>query len=496
MFSFFDAFQSAPILYSLIGAAAGIIWGAMPGLSMTMGMALLATFSYGMDIGSACAFLMGVYTGATFGGAISAVLVNIPGTPDSVPIQMTGYPLTRKGRGGEAIATAIFASFIGNWVGILALALLAPMLIAFSLNFGAWEQFLLAMWGILLAGSIGSEGQSPLKGWISGWIGLAIAMVGMEPILAYPRLVFNVPELRGGIEFIPVLIGLFGIAEVMRMARAGEPAREGRAPGRVWPRFDLLRRYYRSAIRSSAIGTIIGVVPGGGAPMANFLSYEIGQRTSGKDFSKGSMEGVICTGTSDNAAIGGSLLPALALGIPSSAAVAVFMAALAYHGVVVGPSVEQSQPGFLGFLYGTLVVANIAMYILGFALLKPIMKLLKMPVHYLMPMVAMLCMIGAYSVQLSVFDMWIALIFGGIGFYLSRTGFPLAPMVFAMILGKIADENLRKSVIIFRDDTIGTLLSRPVGLVIMLLIVVTIAYGIRGSFSRREPTQSPQLSSK
>ena len=170
MFSFFDAFGASPILFSVLGAGAGIIWGAVPGLSMTMGMALLATFSYGMDIQTAAAFLMGIYTGATFGGAISAVLINIPGTPDSVPIQLCGYPLTEQGRGGEAIATAIFASFIGNWVGILALALVAPLLIVFALNFGAWEQFLLALWGILLAGSISGESDSMIKGWISGWI--------------------------------------------------------------------------------------------------------------------------------------------------------------------------------------------------------------------------------------------------------------------------------------------------------------------------------------
>tara|TARA_R110002049_G_scaffold201563_1_gene372301 strand:+ start:14779 stop:16272 length:1494 start_codon:yes stop_codon:yes gene_type:complete len=478
LFSFFDAFGASPILFSVLGAGAGIIWGAMPGLSMTMGMALLATFSYGMDIQSAAAFLMGIYTGATFGGAISAILINIPGTPDSVPIQLCGYPLTEQGRGGEAIATAIFASFIGNWVGLLALALVAPLLIVFALNFGAWEQFLLALWGILLAGSISGESDSMVKGWISGWIGLAIAMVGLEPILGYPRLVFDVPELRGGVAFIPVLIGLFGIAEVMRIAGRQSQNTEARPVGRVWPRFDLLRRYYRSALRSSAIGTVVGVIPGGGAPMANFLSYEIGQRASGKQFHKGSMEGVICTGTSDNAAIGGSLLPALALGIPSSAAIAVVMAALAYHGVVIGPSLEQSQPGFLVFLFGTLIVANLAMYVLGFALLKPIIRLLAMPPALLMPMVAMLCMIGAYSVQLSVFDMWVAIGFGIFGYLLVRYDFPLAPMVFALILGKIADENLRKSAIIFSENTTSQLLSRPIGLIILLLILVTILYGI------------------
>ncbi|WP_292897359.1 tripartite tricarboxylate transporter permease [Nitratireductor sp.] len=490
MFSFFEAFTASPILYSVIGAAAGIIWGAIPGLSMTMGIALLATFSYSMSIFDAAAFLMGVYTGATFGGAVSAVLINIPGTPDSVPIQLAGYPLTKRGRGGEAIATAIFASFVGNWVGILILALTAPLLIMFALEFGAWEQFLLALCGILLAGSISGEGDSAIKGWISGWIGLAISMVGLEPILGYPRLVFDVPNLRGGVDFIAALIGLFGIAEVMRMAGQKNPRVSRMVIGRCWPRFDLLRKYAGAALRSSGLGTVIGVIPGGGSPMANFLSYELGQRISGKDFSKGSIEGVVCTGTSDNASIGGSLLPALALGIPSSAAVAVFMAALAYHGVVVGPSVELSQPGFLSYLYGTLIVANFAMYVLAFLLLKPIMKMLALPPSVLMPMVAMLCMVGAYSVQLSVFDMWIALAFGLFGYVMSRSGFPLAPMVFAMILGKLADENLRKAVIIFKDDALLSVFSRPVGLVIIAVIVLIVGFGLKRSLDTRAGRKS------
>lgn len=481
MFSFVEAFMPLPIFYSLIGAAAGIVWGAIPGLSMTMGMALLATFSYTMDIRDACAFLMGVYTGATFGGAISAVLINIPGTPDSVPIQMAGHPLTRQGRGGEAIATALFASFLGNWVGILLLMVTAPVLITFALNFGAWEQFLLALWGILVAGSISGEGDSVIKGWISGWLGLAIAMVGLEPILGYPRLVFDVPELRGGVQFIPALIGLFGVAEVMRMAGQPGGTVSRMKIGSIRPNFGALRAYYRSAIRSSVLGTVIGVIPGGGAPMANFLSYQIGQRASGKDFSKGSVEGVICTGTSDNAAIGGSLLPAMALGLPSSAAVAVFMAALSYQGVIVGPTVEQSQPGFLAFLYGTLIVANLAMYAMAMALLKPSMKVLSLPPSILMPMVAILCMIGAYSVQLSVFDMWVALGFGLVGYVLHKLRFPLAPMVFAMILGTLADENLRKAVIIFEGESLTSVLLRPGSVVILLIIALTIGLGLRST---------------
>lgn len=479
MYSFFSAFSFEPILYSCIGAIAGIIWGALPGLSMTMGMALLAQFSYSMDITSACAFMMGVYTGASFGGTVSAILMNIPGTPDSVPVQLAGYPLTRQGRGGEALATAITASFMGNWFGILVLIGLSPLLLSFALSFGAWEQFLLALWGILVAGSLSGEGDSPIKGWISGWIGLGIALVGLEPILGYQRMTFGYKELMGGIEFIPALIGLFGIAEVMRVAASSTPADKSVVLGRIMPRMDHLVRYVRPALRSSAIGTFVGIIPGGGAPMANFLSYELGQRSSGKDFSKGSIEGVVCCSTSDNAVIGGSLLPAMALGLPSSAAIAVFMAALAYQGVIVGPAIEQSQPGFMQFVYGTLIVANFAMYIFAFVLIKPSMKILSISPAILMPIVAVLCVVGSYALQLSTFDMYVAFVFGIVGYVMYNWGFPLAPMVFAMILGQLADENLRKALIIFEGQSMTDILLRPVALIIMAIIVATIVYGLR-----------------
>jgi putative tricarboxylic transport membrane protein len=479
MFSFFGAFLAEPILLACIGAAAGILWGAMPGLSMTMGMALLAPFSYSMDIMNACAFMMGVYTGASFGGTVSAVLINIPGTPDSVPVQLAGYPLTRQGRGGEAMATAIMAAFVGNWFGIVVLMLLAPVLISFALSFGAWEQFLVAVWGILIAGTISGEGDSPIKGWISGWLGLAISMVGLEAIHAYPRMTFDVPELRGGIGFIPALIGMFGIAEVMRMAAQPSAIESNVVVGRTWPRFDLLFKYARSALRSSAIGTFIGIIPGGGAPMANFLSYELGQRSSGKVFAKGSMEGVICCQTSDNAVIGGSLLPAMSLGIPSSAAIAIFMAALAYQGVIVGPAVEQSQPGFLNFLYGTLIVANFAMYLLAFLLLKPCMRMLATPPSILMPIVVVLCLVGSFASSLATFDIYVALVFGLVGYVMVRWGFPLAPMVFAMILGPLADENLRRAMVVFQGESLTAVLARPFGLVLLVVIAATIVYGLR-----------------
>lgn len=485
MFSFFDAFTTTALLYSCLGAGLGILWGAMPGLSMTMGMALLAQFSYSMGIVDATAFLMGIYTGATFGGAISAILINIPGTPDAVPTQLAGYPVAKRGRGGEALGMAIAGSFIGNLAGVLVLVALTPVLLVFALNFGAWEQFLLAVWGILIAGSLSGESDSALKGWISGWLGLCLAMIGIEPIAGYDRMTFGIPNLLGGVQFIPALIGLFGLAEVLRIANQQDTDRIPAEVGRVVPSLGHFRRYANSALRSSAIGTFIGMVPGGGAPMATFLAYDWGQKSSGKDFSKGSVEGVVCSETANNACIGGSLLPTMSLGIPGTAAAAVFMAALAFQGVIVGPAIGQSQPGFMEFLYGTLLVANFAMYVFGFSLIKPSIWALSIRKDVLMPLVSVLCVVGAYSLQLSTFDMYVMLVFGVVGYALKKWEFPLAPMVFAMILGGMADENFRKAMIIFSSDGFLDLFLRPIGLIMMGIIAITLYKGVAATFSSR-----------
>ena len=224
------------------------------------------------------------------------------------------------------------------------------------------------------------------------------------------------------------------------------------------------------------------MVPGGGAPMATFLAYDLGQRSSGKDFSKGSVEGVVCSETANNACIGGSLLPTMSLGIPGTAAAAVFMAALAFQGVVVGPAINHSQPGFMQFLYGTLLLANLAMYVFGFLLIRPSLWALSVRKDVLMPLVSVLCVVGAFSLQLSTFDVSVMLVFGVIGYVMKRWEFPLAPMVFAMILGGMADENFRKAMIIFSSDSFLDVLLRPIGVIMMAIIAITLYRGLGRTF--------------
>jgi len=466
----------------LLGVTMGILWGAMPGLSTTMAMALLIGLSAGMDQYPAIMFMLGVYTGSVFGGAISAVLINIPGTPDAVPTMMEGHPLAMKGEGGLALGTAIAASFMGNWVGILLLISLIPLILTFALEFKSWEMFLLAMWGIAICGSM-SAGEMPLKGWISGWIGLLIAFVGLDSIHGIPRYTFGVRMLEDGISYIPILIGLFGLTEILRVLPQKVPYGIPANVGRVVPPFSMLWKYSRSAVRSGLIGTIIGAIPGAGANVASFLAYDIGKRRAKpeerKKWGKGSYEGIVCAEVANNANVGGSMLPTLALGIPGNAAAAAILAALELKNVVVGPMIQIEHPGLIYFIYVALIIANFLMYGMAITLIKPCVKLFSLPRTLLMPLIIPICIIGAFAVSLSYFDVYVMFVSGIVGYILWRFGFPLAPMVLAVILGPLADENFRRALLVFEDETMWQILwDRKLATVLLAVVLYTFYDGI------------------
>ena len=466
----------------LMGTTLGILWGAMPGLSTTMAMALLIGLSAGMGQYVALMFMLGVYTGSVFGGAISAVLINIPGTPDAVPTMIEGHPLAKRGEGGLALGTAIAASFLGNWVGILLLISLIPVILLFALQFKSWEMFLLSMWGIAICGSM-TAGERPLKGWISGWIGLLIAFVGLDSIHGIPRYSFGVDILEDGISYIPILIGLFGLTEILRVLPQKNPYSIPAEVGRVIPSLSVLWKYSRTAIRSGLIGTVIGAIPGAGANVASFLSYDIGKRRAKPEerakWGKGSYEAIICAEVANNANIGGSLLPTLTLGIPGNAPAAAILAALEMKGVVVGPTIQTENPGLIYFIYFALIIANFLMYGMAIVLVKPCVKLFSLPRTLLMPLIIPICVMGAFAVNLNYFDVWVMFAAGLVGYLLFRFGFPLAPMVLAVILGPLADENLRRALLIFEDRPIWSVVTNhPVGTVLILVVLYTFYDGI------------------
>jgi len=469
------------LLVTLAGVSLGIVWGAMPGLSTTMAMALLIGLSAGMDQNTALSFMLGVYTGSVFGGAISAVMINIPGTPDAVPTMIEGHQLARRGEGGQALGMAIGASFIGNWVGIILLIGFIPLILTFALSFRSWEMFLLAVIGISVSGSM-AAGSLPLKGWVAGWIGLLVAFVGIDSIHGVPRFTFGILELQDGINYVAVLIGLFGLAEVLRVLPQRDHYTIPAEVGRVIPSFRMLARYSKAAVRSGIIGTVIGAIPGAGANVASFLAYDIGRRRAKPEekakWGKGSYEAIVSAEVANNANIGGSMLPMLALGIPGNAAAAALMAALTLKNVVVGPTIDIDHPGLIYFIYTALIVANILMYGAAIMLIKPCVKLFSLPRGLLLPLIIPICVIGAYAIRLSMFDVWVMFASGLAGYALHAFRFPTAPIVLGVILGPLADENFRRSLFLFEDRSLGFVLSQYVGTVLLFVIGFIFIEGI------------------
>ncbi len=475
---------STPMLWvaCLGGVTLGILWGAMPGLSTTMAMTLLIGLTVGMSQSVAIIFMIGVYTGSVFGGAISAVLINIPGTPDAVPTMIEGYALAKRGEGGLALGTAISASFLGNWVGIILLIAFIPAVLFLALQFRSWEMFLLSVWGIAICGSMSST-DAPLKGWISGWLGLMVSFIGLEAIHGVPRFSFGSFNLADGVSFIPVLIGLFGLAEILRVLPQKAPPAIPSDVGRVLPSLGSLVKYLRPSLRSGLIGTVIGAIPGAGANVASFFAYDVGRRRASeeerKKWGKGSYEAIVCAEVANNANVGGSLLPTLALGIPGNAAAAAVLAALELKNVVVGPLIQTENPGLIFYICIGLIVANFFMYGMAIALIKPCVKLFSLPKAVLMPLILPICMLGAFAVNLNYFDVYVMLISGLVGYILHRLGFPLAPVVLAVILGPLADENLRRALLVFEDVGILTVLwERKLGTVLLLVVLYTFYDGI------------------
>ncbi len=480
------------LLVTLAGVSLGIVWGAMPGLSTTMAMALLIGLSAGMEQNTALSFMLGVYTGSVFGGAISAVMINIPGTPDAVPTMIEGHQLARRGEGGQALGMAIGSSFIGNWVGIILLVSFIPMILAFALQFKSWEMFLLAVIGISVSGSM-SAGSLPLKGWIAGWIGMLVAFVGIDSIHGVTRFTFGVLELHDGVNYVAVLIGLFGLSEVLRVLPQKDPYSIPSEVGRVVPSLGRLIRHSKAAFRSGIIGTVIGAIPGAGANVASFLAYDIGRRRAKpeeqKKWGKGSYEAITCAEVANNANIGGSMLPLLALGIPGNAAAAALLAALTLKNVVVGPTIEIDHPGLIYFIYTALVVANLLMYGAAILLIKPCVKLFSLPRGLLLPLIIPICVIGSYAIRLNMFDVWVMFASGLVGYVLHAFRFPTAPIVLGVILAPLADENFRRALFVFEDKSIGYVLSQYVGT--FLLVVVGFIF-IEGILRIRRDRQNRQ----
>ena len=464
-------FSGVNLIIVAIAVLLGLIVGAIPGLTGTMALALLINLTYKLPSDQAVAFMLGVYVGAVSGGLFSAIMLNIPGTPNAAATALDGYPLAKQGKGGKALFGGVFAS-CGTLISCLIMLIATPFLSQIALKFGKWEMFLLAIFGITICGNL-SVDCSPLKGWIAGFLGFFVALIGVEALYNAARFVFTAP-LRSGVELIPALIGLFGVAEVLTVLQDRTPVQVNSDMGSILPNREELKQLLRPLFRSSLIGCGIGAIPGAGEDIAAWLSYSTG-KSRGKDranFGRGSFEGLACSETANNACIPGAMIPMLTLAIPGSTQAAMFLAALNLHGVQPGPMLTVKAPAFVYSVGLTLMVAAIVMVFLALVLTKPMVKILQINRKVLMPIIVVLTVVGAYASRMNLFDIKLMLVFGVIGFMLRKMNFPLAPLTLGLILGGTADTNFRQSLTMG-----GSVLTRLVGDILLVVVLYSLISG-------------------
>ena len=477
---------SATHVLILFGAVLmGIVFGALPGLTATLGIALLATATATLElpVETTMVALMGVYVGAIYGGCHPAILLNIPGTAAGAATALEGYQLCQQGRGGEAIATATVMSFAGTLFGVFAMLLLVPVLTSLALGFQSSEYFLLALFGVLICGSLTAP-DTPIKGWIAGLLGMLLSTVGLDPIHSVYRFTFDSNSLAGGINSIPVILGAFAVPQIIRAMMRQTATSKAPRITRLWPQVTVLKGNIVNAIRSGLLGVGVGAIPGVGEDIAAWLSYDTAKKMSKRpdEFGKGSMEGLVAAESANNACIGGALIPLLTLGVPGSPPAMMLLGALMLNNVIPGPSLAAARPEFIPQMAAILLWASVVMLVLGFLLSRVSIRILRIPTAFLMPVVALFSVIGAYAFSNSLWDVGFMLGFGVVAYFLEEQGYPLAPLVIGLILGPMAEGNLRRALL----DSGGSLepfFTRPLSLGFIALTVASL--GIQFWLRRR-----------
>ena len=473
--AFQTAVQPYNILVIILSTAAGLIMGMLPGLSATMAIALLTGLTYNFPTQSALIALLGVYVGAISGGCQSAVLINIPGTPASAATALDGHPIARRGEGGLAIFLATTASMFGTLISVVFVLSFTPILTKFALKFASWEFFLIAIFGILICGQLTSNGNA-LKGWISGILGLIVSMIGMDIVDTYPRFSYGNVNIMAGIQLIPVMIGLFGFPEIVRaFKKSGSNDAAPMSSFNMKKGWTMIRKHWWPIIRSGIIGVCVGIIPGVGEDVGGWLSYWTSKNSS-KDpdsFGKGNELGVISAETGNNSCIGGAIIPVLSLAVPGSAPAAVLLAAFYMHGYRPGPLLMSETPDFIYRVGIYLALASIVMWALALVISKVSVRILSLDKRILMPIIYVLCVIGSYLINYNLFDVKVMFVFGLIGIALSNFEFPASPFLLGVILGSMADQNLRRGLRLSKGSLLP-MLHRPICIVFLIINIFMI----------------------
>ena len=471
---------TSPYLLFLIasGTFAGIYIGAIPGLSVTMAVSILISFTFKWPVNDALALISGIFLGGVYGGSRSAILLNIPGAPAAIATALDGYPMAKRGEAGAAIGLTTIMSVIGGFVGIFALAIAAPALSEFALMFAPRDYLMLAIWGILLVGAL--SGGSLAKGVFAGALGVLIGMVGLDPMTAEPRLTFGSIQLTAGISYIAAMIGFFGVAEVLVQLHELKLKAVKQDVSKILPSWTLVRKHLPLSLRTSAIGVVVGALPGAGGDIAALMAYDHAKRTvknPSHPFGQGAHEGLVAPESANNAAVGGAYIPMMTLGIPGDAVTAVIIGALYIHGLKPGPMLMIETPHLFWFIVGTLVLANFFLLFFGLTGIRLFAKLIETPKPILLPMILVLSAVGAYAINNNPVDVYWMLGFGVFGYFLKMYGYQMGPIILGMILGPLMDRSYRQAMISAEGHLgqfVGEFFTSPLSAVILLALVLTL----------------------
>ncbi|OZI55962.1 tripartite tricarboxylate transporter permease [Bordetella genomosp. 4] len=472
------------MLMAVAGVALGLVVGALPGLSVAMGVAIMLPFTYGMEPLHGLLLLSGIFFGGVYGGSITAILLRIPGTPAAAATALDGYAMTRQGRAGQALGVATVSSFTGGVISVLVLIFLAPLLAQFALRFSAAESFALAVFGLSIIASI--SGGSVLKGLLSGFAGLLLATVGMDPLLGLPRFTGGMSELYS-VPFIPIMIGLFAAAEAFKMLSESSHAAELKtAIGRILPTRETLRNIWGTVLRSSGIGTAIGIIPGAGADIAAFVAYGEAKRFSKapETFGEGAMQGVAAAEAGANGCTGGAMLPMLTLGIPGDAVTAIMLGALTLQGIQPGPRLFQENGDLVFSLFAGLLLCYVILLVMALCSLRYVARMVQVPKSILMPLIMVLSVAGAYAIGNSMFDVGIMLVAGAIGFLMIKAGLPASPMVLGLVLGPMAESNFRRALTL-SEGSYDFLYTRPITATLLAVALITMFAPALSAYRKR-----------
>ena len=450
----------------------GIIFGSLPGLNATLGVALLIGITYPFGPTTAMIMMMGLYVGAIYAGSLSAILVNIPGTGSAAATCLDGHAMARQGKAVDAIVAARLASFVGSMLGVLMFVLFAPVLSTLALQFTSAEYFWLCIFGIFVCGTLAAP-DLPIKGWISGMIGIMLALIGLEDLMAYERFTYGNMDLLTGLPWVPMMIGLFAVPQVINMIRESQRKSQIIQSKRSIKIFKALKDNAFGIIKWAVTGVGIGALPGVGENIAAWAAYGMAKQSSKKpeEFGKGAIAGVMAPEVANNAAIAGAVLVLLVLGIPGSPPTAVLMGALQIHNIRPGPMLAIDFPNYLYDMGAWLFWASIMLLVIGILSARPMAMVLRVPPKILAPLIGILCICGSFSVDNDVFHIHVVVIAGIIGYFLEKIGYHPAPLVLGFVLGSLTDHSFRRALDL-REGNPLALVDRPIALLFFLVTLV------------------------